>query len=354
MGLVGRIAAAAKGRRGGAALLLAGLLLVFGSLTGLGASAAPGNGNGNGNANSANQNCGAYCPSGVGLPSGNGNGNGNANGKPCAGCVGNADSNNPHGQAPDGSDHNNGYECDGNHGIGRTNPAHSGCHTSTTTPGSTTTTVFCEIDHHSGNSADFENVNHDCGTTCEADNDGSEKDFESEQAGEQDNDDCVTPTTVAPHDTTTTTAPKVTTTTAPHATTTVAPHVTTTTAPQVTTTTAPHVTTTTVATPGGGGTTTTTEPETTTTTAPATTTTTAPAGTTTTTEPATTTSTVGTNVLGENFQRPSAQVGSSTVSQPLARTGSGVGTELFWAGVALALGGLAAMFGRRRTEEAVD
>jgi hypothetical protein len=89
----------------------------------------------------ANRDCGAYCPSGVGLPSGNGNGGGAATGKPCAGCVGNADDKNPPGQANDGSDHNNGYECDGNHGVGRTNPAHSGCKTTTTVPKTTTTKV---------------------------------------------------------------------------------------------------------------------------------------------------------------------------------------------------------------------
>ena len=92
----------------------------------------------------------------------NGNGKGKATGKPCAGCVGKADNKNPHGEYPNGSDHNNGYECDGNNGIGKTNPAHSGCNdpcatttttgptttsmppgcvTTTTTPGSTTTTV---------------------------------------------------------------------------------------------------------------------------------------------------------------------------------------------------------------------
>ena len=62
-----------------------------------------------------------------GSASGNGNGNGKATGKPCAGCVGKADNKNPKGQAPNGSDHNAGYECDRNHGIGRTNPAHTGC-----------------------------------------------------------------------------------------------------------------------------------------------------------------------------------------------------------------------------------
>ena len=57
----------------------------------------------------------------------NGNGGGKATGKPCAGCVGKADNKNPKGQMPGGSDHNNGYECDGNNGIGKTNPAHTGC-----------------------------------------------------------------------------------------------------------------------------------------------------------------------------------------------------------------------------------
>jgi len=71
----------------------------------------------------ANAGCGAYCPTNVGDPSGNGN----ATNQPAAGTVGNADSKNPPGQAPDGSDANNGYECDGNQGIGQTNPAHTGC-----------------------------------------------------------------------------------------------------------------------------------------------------------------------------------------------------------------------------------
>ncbi|HEU0132000.1 MAG TPA: hypothetical protein VFQ85_13510 [Mycobacteriales bacterium] len=71
--------------------------------------------------------CGAYCSTRDGSPSGNGNGKGEAKGKPCAGCVGKADNKNPPGQQPDGTDHNAGYECDRNHGIGRTNPAHTGC-----------------------------------------------------------------------------------------------------------------------------------------------------------------------------------------------------------------------------------
>jgi hypothetical protein len=41
--------------------------------------------------------------------------------------VGNADDKFPPGQAPNGTDDNNGYECDGNKGIGKTNPAHTGC-----------------------------------------------------------------------------------------------------------------------------------------------------------------------------------------------------------------------------------
>lgn len=172
---------------------------------------------------SANQDCGAYCPSGVGLPSGNGN----ATNQPCAGCVGNADDKNPPGQANDGSDHNNGYECDGNQGVGKTNPAHSGCESTTTTvPQTTTTTEF---------------------VPCTGD---------------------------------------------------------------------------------GCPTTTTTEPSTTTTTAP---------GTTTTTEPETTTSTVATNVLGEQFSRPSTGAPAST--GPLAFTG-GIAGKLFFVGMALMLMGI--------------
>jgi hypothetical protein len=80
------------------------------------------------------------CPAG---PSQNGAGDGNATGKPCAGCVGNADDKNPKGQASSGpSDHNNGYECDqkgrsaneGNNGVGFGNPAHTGCTSSVTPP----------------------------------------------------------------------------------------------------------------------------------------------------------------------------------------------------------------------------
>jgi hypothetical protein len=73
----------------------------------------------------ANAGCGAYCPSGVGNPSGNGK----ATNQPAAGTVGKADAKNPPGQAPDGTDHNKGYECDGNQGVGKTNPSHSGCGT---------------------------------------------------------------------------------------------------------------------------------------------------------------------------------------------------------------------------------
>jgi hypothetical protein len=95
-------------------------------------------------ASASGPDCGAYCSTSDGTPSGNGNGDGEANGQPCAGCVGNADDKNPPGQANDGSDHNNGYECDGNSGIGKTNPAHSGCQptqTTTTAPQQTTTTA---------------------------------------------------------------------------------------------------------------------------------------------------------------------------------------------------------------------
>jgi hypothetical protein len=48
-------------------------------------------------------------------------------GKPCDGCVGNADDKAPPGQMLDGSDRNAGYECDANKGVGKGNPAHTGC-----------------------------------------------------------------------------------------------------------------------------------------------------------------------------------------------------------------------------------
>lgn len=54
-----------------------------------------------------------------------------SSGRPCDGCVGNADDKAPPGQAVngvlDGSDPNAGYECDRNHGVGRGNPAHTAC-----------------------------------------------------------------------------------------------------------------------------------------------------------------------------------------------------------------------------------
>jgi hypothetical protein len=77
---------------------------------------------------------GAYDSTRDGSPSMNGNGIGNATGKPCAGCVGAADNKNPPGQFPNGTDLNAGYECDTNHGIGRTNPAHTGCQAVPPTP----------------------------------------------------------------------------------------------------------------------------------------------------------------------------------------------------------------------------
>jgi len=72
-----------------------------------------------------------YASTRDGSPSHNGVGNGNATGKPCAGCVGKADNKNPPGQHLNGSDHNAGYECDRNQGVGQTNPAHTACQPST-------------------------------------------------------------------------------------------------------------------------------------------------------------------------------------------------------------------------------
>src|SRR3954447_22705339 len=80
------------------------------------------NGNG-GSAASGNQ----YATTCDGRASLNGNGGGNAKGQPCQGCVGNADNKNPKGQFPNGTDANNGYECDGNQGIAKGTPAHTSC-----------------------------------------------------------------------------------------------------------------------------------------------------------------------------------------------------------------------------------
>ena len=92
--------------------------------------------NADANDGGANGQCpgGPYCSTRDGSPSLNGNGGGNATGKPCAGCVGKADNKNPPGQMPNGSDANAGYECDTNHGIGKTNPAHTGCQPTTPPP----------------------------------------------------------------------------------------------------------------------------------------------------------------------------------------------------------------------------
>ena len=64
----------------------------------------------------ASPNCGNYCA----LPSPTTSQNRHPDSS-----VGNADNKNPKGQASNGSDHNNGYECDGNKGIGNGNPAHT-------------------------------------------------------------------------------------------------------------------------------------------------------------------------------------------------------------------------------------
>ncbi len=147
-------------RKGSQAAVLAFTLVLSAVGTGL---AAPGNGNGGGPSNAPGQTgtspgqqgtppgqdktppgqaqsnghgantTGPYDPNGVGQPSGNGKSTNNNGNRPCAGCVGNADAKNPPGQLPGGSDANRGYECDENQGVGKTNPAHSGCSSTTTT-----------------------------------------------------------------------------------------------------------------------------------------------------------------------------------------------------------------------------
>ncbi|MFP5254064.1 MAG: hypothetical protein ACLGH4_09750, partial [Actinomycetes bacterium] len=71
---------------------------------------------------------GVYCSTRDGSASENGNNVGKSTGRPCAGCVGRADNKNPQGQKPDAKrDGNSGYECDGNNGIAKGNPAHTMC-----------------------------------------------------------------------------------------------------------------------------------------------------------------------------------------------------------------------------------
>lgn len=60
-------------------------------------------------------------------------------GTPCDGCVGKADDKSPEGQQPGGTDADSGYECDSNRGVGRGNPAHTGCEPAETPPATTGT-----------------------------------------------------------------------------------------------------------------------------------------------------------------------------------------------------------------------
>ncbi|HWC13374.1 MAG TPA: hypothetical protein VG929_02120 [Actinomycetota bacterium] len=104
------------------------------NISGSGSSTCPNKHMGGDDAGKGANQSGAYGSTCDGSPSLNGNGTG-GRGKPCAGCVGNADDKNPPGQSPDGSDANTGYECDENSGVGRTNPAHSGCTPAAAAPG---------------------------------------------------------------------------------------------------------------------------------------------------------------------------------------------------------------------------
>lgn len=99
-----------------------------------------------------------------GGPSLNGNGGGQASGRPCAGCVGNADDKNPPGQFADGSDHNHGYECDpkgapngGNRGVGVGNPAHTGC------PTTSNDCIPTDANHHCDTDCVPSTSNNNCG-----------------------------------------------------------------------------------------------------------------------------------------------------------------------------------------------
>lgn len=100
-----------------------------------------GGGGGNGNGNNGNGNGNGGSATGGSGSAGAATSGSGTTGEPCAGCVGKADNKNPPGQYPNGSDANNGYECDGNSGVGQTNPAHTGCATTTTTSTTSTTTT---------------------------------------------------------------------------------------------------------------------------------------------------------------------------------------------------------------------
>jgi hypothetical protein len=65
------------------------------------------------------------------------------------------------------------------------------------------------------------------------------------------------------------------------------------------------------------------------------------------------TTTIPTQVLGENFQQsPAVPAAATPAAAPLARTGASVRILLFWAGLALALGGMALMVRERESESA--
>lgn len=82
-------------------------------------------GGANGQCSDAEPDAGYFCGTVRDKASGNGQGNGHATGKPWQAHVGKADNKNPPGQSE--NDDNNGYECDGNQGIAKGNPAHTSC-----------------------------------------------------------------------------------------------------------------------------------------------------------------------------------------------------------------------------------
>ncbi len=83
--------------------------MIFGSV----ALAVAQNDNANPNAGGNSQGKKSDTPAGASQPSGNDNSD-KTNGKPCDGCVGNADDKNPKGQSP--GDKNKGHECDDKRG----------------------------------------------------------------------------------------------------------------------------------------------------------------------------------------------------------------------------------------------
>jgi hypothetical protein len=114
---------------------LAALIALLGAMLAMGGLFSPASADKGGNKGGANSTAcpgGKYCAETDPGPSGNGQGKA----PHVAGSRGKADNKNPPGQM--NNPNSNGYECGGNKGIAKKNPAHTGCKTPTTPPGGCT------------------------------------------------------------------------------------------------------------------------------------------------------------------------------------------------------------------------